>query len=57
MISVACGMDDNNGNDGIDGHYDNYKKRCDLEGMVAMSEFDWIGRVVIRNPVVKFPTH
>lgn len=57
MLTVGCAMDDDDRNNKIDASYALHKKRCELEGMVAMSEFDYINMVIIRNPTVIFPHH
>ena len=51
MIAVACGMEDD-GAHNIDKSYASHKLRHELEGMVAMSEFDYINKVVIREPLI-----
>lgn len=55
MLAVACAMGDENNNNGIDDSYSKYLKRCELEGMIAMSEFEYINRIVVYNPPIKFP--
>ncbi|WP_186786224.1 hypothetical protein [Paenibacillus agilis] len=54
MMAIACAMGDED-NNGIDNSYLNYQKRCEMEGMIAMSEFEYINRVVVRNPPISFP--
>lgn len=53
MIAVACGMEDDGANN-IDKNYASHQLRSELEGMVAISEFEYINRVVVRNPPIKF---
>ncbi len=48
MIAVACGMEDDEAHN-IDKSYASHKLRHELEGLVVMSEFDFINRVVIRR--------